>query len=660
MLYAYKGIRPELGPGAYVAPGARVIGRVTLGPSASVWFNSVVRGDSETVTVGSGSNIQDGSVVHADPGFPTVIGTGVTIGHTCIIHGCTIGDHCLIGMGTTILNGARLGDHCVVGAGSLITEGKEFPPGSVIMGRPAKVVRQVEERDLAMIQRGEANYRRNAQDYAHALTPVYEPCDGDHTNKGMTHQGGSQVLKAQQVHFIAIGGYGMSGLAMVLLKAGVRVSGSDVAESDRTEKLKQAGATVHIGRHDAAFVEGADVVVYSTQVPDDNPEMAAAREKGLRIMHRSELLAEFINRQSGIAMAGTHGKTTTTSMVALLLERGGLDPTVLVGGEMPAIGGTGKAGQGPHVVAEADESDRSFLRYYPEMTVITNVEAEHLEYWDGKFENIVAGFRQYLSQVRTEGLAVLCGDDATLQMLGQEMEGRPGAAKVVFYGTTPDCTWQARNIHPWEGGIAYDCVLNGQLLGEVRLPVPGRHNALNSLGAIVIGHHVGLPFERMREILAGFGNAKRRYQVWAQVDGTTVVDDYAHHPTEIRATLSAAREQSHGRVVAVFQPQRYSRTHWLMNEFATAFGDADVLVLTQIYSPPGEQPIPGVSSEALAGRIEQNTGRPVKLMSDKKAILEYLLTQIQPGDTVLTMGAGDIWTVARDLARELKERSGVV
>lgn len=468
------------------------------------------------------------------------------------------------------------------------------------------------------------------------------------------------MLKAQRVHFIAIGGYGMSGLAMVLLKLGVKVSGSDVAASDRTAKLEAAGAELHIGGHDPALVEGADVVVYSTGVPADNPELAAARAKGLRVVHRSELLAEFINRQSGIAVAGTHGKTTTTAMVALLLERGGLDPTILVGGEMEAIGGTGKAGHGPWVVAEADESDRSFLRYFPTVTVVTNVEAEHLEYWEGSFEKIKEGFRQFLSQVKPEGLAALCADDPTLLAMGREMQGRPGGASVVFYGTTADATWQARNIHPWERGIAYDCIRDGQLLGEIRLPVPGRHNALNSLGALVLGDHAGLSFAQMQQIFEGFGNAKRRYQVWADVNDVVVVDDYAHHPTEIRATLAAAKEQTGRRVVAVFQPQRYSRTHWLMDEFAQAFGDADELVLTRIYSPPGEQPIPGVSSEALAARIEANTGRRVTLLSDKGEILNLLLATVKPGDTVLTMGAGDIWTVARDLARELKSGSGVV
>lgn len=467
------------------------------------------------------------------------------------------------------------------------------------------------------------------------------------------------MLKAQKVHFIGIGGYGVSGLAMVLCKLGVSVSGSDVSASARTAKLTAAGADVHIGAHDAAFVDGAEVVVYSTQVPDDNPELMAARAKGLRVLHRSELLAEFINNQSGIAVAGTHGKTTTTSMIALLLERGGLDPTVLVGGEMEAIGGTGKAGHGPWVVAEADESDRSFLRYTPTVAVVTNVEAEHLEYWEGSFERIKEGFRQYLSQVKPEGLAVLCGDDPTLLQLGQEMTARPGAAKVVFYGTFPGATWQARNIHPWERGIAYDCYKEGQFLGDVRLPVPGRHNALNSLGAIAAGDHAGLAFAQMRETLASFGNAKRRFQVWGEVDDILVVDDYAHHPTEIRATLAAARERAGRRVITVFQPQRYSRTHWLMDQFAEAFGDADLLVLTKIYSPPGEQPIPGVSSETLAARIEANTGRKVHLLTEKQEILRFLLENVKQGDTVLTMGAGDIWKVAQQLVSELQSKSGV-
>lgn len=462
------------------------------------------------------------------------------------------------------------------------------------------------------------------------------------------------MLKARKVHFIGVGGYGMSALAMVLRQKGVAVSGSDVAASARTQRLAEAGAEIYIGPHDAAHLGDADVVVYSTQVPEDNPELAAARARGLRVLHRSELLAEFVNDGASIAVTGTHGKTTTSSMVAFLLEKAGLDPTVLLGGEMEAIGGTGKAGRGPWVVAEADESDRSFLRYRPRVAVVTNVEPEHLEFWEGSFARIQEGFRQFLRQVQPGGLAVLCADDPTLLAIGREMRADPGAAQVVFYGTGPEADWRAENIRTWERGIAYDCLRGGRLLGEVRLPIPGRHNALNSLGALIAGAHVGLSFDQMRETLLAFGNARRRFEVWAEVGGIRVVDDYAHHPTEIRATLAAAREQARGRVVAVFQPQRYSRTHWLLDEFATAFQDADVLVLTRIYSPPGEQPIPGVSAEALAARIQQNTGRPVAVISDPEEILRFLLAEVRPGDTVITMGAGDIWKVARELAGRLQ------
>lgn len=468
------------------------------------------------------------------------------------------------------------------------------------------------------------------------------------------------MLNARKVHFIAIGGYGMSGLAMVLLQRGVPVSGSDVAASARTERLAEAGAQVHIGPHLAAQLGDADLVVYSTQVPSDNPELLEARRRGLTVLHRSELLARFINEGSGIAVTGTHGKTSTTAMIALLLEQGGLSPTIFVGGDMDAIGGTGKAGSGPHVVAEADESDRSFLRYFPQIAVVTNVEPEHLEFWEGKFERILEGFGQFLEQVRPDGLALLCGDDPHLRAMAGRHLGQSGRAACLFYGGGSANEWRADAIRSWQEGVAFDCFHRGELLGEVRLPVPGRHNALNGLAAIAVGHHLGMAFAQMQQILLTFGNAKRRYQVWGRVEDVLVIDDYAHHPTEIRATLAAAREQPGRRVVAVFQPQRYSRTHWLMDEFATAFGDADLLLLTRIYSPPGEEPIPGVSAEALAQRIAANTGRMVTVISEKQEILNWLLHVVRPGDTVLTMGAGDIWTVARDLTAELKERSGVV
>lgn len=457
----------------------------------------------------------------------------------------------------------------------------------------------------------------------------------------------------QRVHFIGIGGYSMSGLAQVLLKAGVRVSGSDANASDRTEQVAAAGANVYIG-HDARHVHGADLVVYSTDVPQTNPELTAARDQGIKVMHRSELLAEFVNRQAGIAVTGTHGKTTTTTMIALLLERGGLDPTVLVGGEVAAFGGTAKVGSGPHLVAEADESDRSFLRYHPLVAVATNMEPEHLEHYGGKFENIVAAFDQFLGQVKPDGAAVVCADDPGLLALAEKLQAKPGAPTVVLYGTGPAAQITATDIRPAEGGIRFAVSAGERLLGEVSLPVPGRHNALNALAAIAVGQQVGLSFESMAETLRSFGNAKRRFQRIASVNDINVVDDYAHHPSEIRATLQAAKENTGRRVVAVFQPQRYTRTAALMDEFAQAFGDADVLVLTDIYSPPGQEPIPGVSSAVLAEKIKANTGRNVHLISDHAGIVAFLRSQTRPGDTVITMGAGDIWKVAMELARNLE------
>lgn len=464
------------------------------------------------------------------------------------------------------------------------------------------------------------------------------------------------IRQGQRVHFIGIGGYGMSGLARVLLQMGFTVTGSDARPSERVEKLRAAGAQVFIG-HDPAHVEGADVVVYSTDVPAENLELQTARARGLKVLHRSELLAEFLNRQSGIAVTGTHGKTTTTAMLALILAEGGLDPTALIGGEVPELGGNARLGSGPYVVAEADESDRSFLRYYPTVAVVTNIEPEHLEHYGGDFGQVLAAYRQFLGQVRGDGLIVACADDPRVLALAREQMGRPGAPRVILYGLGPEAAWSAREIRPVAGGMAFVAVRGGRDLGEVRLRVPGQHNVLNALAALAVGDWLGLSFADMARTLAKFSGAKRRFQIIAEAQGVLVVDDYAHHPTEIQATLRAAREvasgRGGGRVVAVFQPQRYTRTYHLMEAFTRAFDDADVLVLTEIYSPPGERPIPGVSSQVLAERIQARTGRPVVLIPDKEGIVAYLLEQVRPGDLVLTMGAGDIWQVAKSLGERL-------
>jgi len=448
-------------------------------------------------------------------------------------------------------------------------------------------------------------------------------------------------------HFIGIGGYGMSGLATVLLASGVRVTGSDAKESSRLERLRALGAQVHVG-HRADLVDGAGVVVYSTDIPDHNPELAAARERGITLWHRSQLLARLLNGSRGVAVTGTHGKTTTTAMAGQVLMAGGLDPTVLVGGEVPQLGGTARLGSTPWVVAEACESDGSFLRYQPYISVITNVEPEHLEHYGGDFSRLKAAVREFAGNTLPEGWLVLCSDDPLLRELAREQ-----GIRAVTYGRDPGADLSYTDARQEEGALRFTVLAGGVPLGEAALAVPGEHNIVNALAAMAVARLAGMPFAAAARALGEYRGVHRRFQIIGRKNGMTVVDDYAHHPTEIRATLRAARQWNRGRVIAVFQPHRYSRTHLLMEEFGVSFGDADVVILTEIYAPPGVEPIPGVSADALARRIEAHTGRSVHLLSDAGAIVEHLAAAMEPGDLVVTMGAGDIWQVAHTLARRL-------
>lgn len=449
-------------------------------------------------------------------------------------------------------------------------------------------------------------------------------------------------------HFIGIGGYGMSALAQILLEMGEKVSGSDVKPSERTARLARLGATIHIG-HDASYITGADRVVYSTDVPPDNPELAAARAQGLEVLHRSEVLAEILDSRRGIAVSGSHGKTTVTSMTAFLMERGGLDPTAAIGAEVDFYGSNAKLGSSRWMVAEADESDGSFVRYHPEVAVVTNIEPEHLERYGRDFGALVASFGRFLANIRPGGLAVLCSDDARVRELG----ARLGTEKC-WYGLGPEAELTAGEIDVRRGETVFQVRRGGKALGRVSLTVPGLHNVQNALGALAVGLWLGLDFAAMAAALAEFRGARRRFQVVGQKEGIMIVDDYAHHPTEIMATLQAARQRAANRVIAVFQPQRYTRTHLLMNEFGQAFGQADEIVLTDIYSPPGEAPIPGVTSQALADLIRRHERRDVACISKKEDLVEHLLNIARPGDIILTMGAGDIWKVAESLAERLQ------
>jgi UDP-N-acetylmuramate--alanine ligase len=458
------------------------------------------------------------------------------------------------------------------------------------------------------------------------------------------------VNTPEHVHFVGIGGYGMSAIARVMLDMGYKVSGSDVAQKELTDQLSERGATVYIG-HEANNVNGADLVVYSTGVPEDNVELKAAEDKRIPLLHRSQMLARLLNERKGIAVSGAHGKTTTSSMIAQVMEECGVDPTYVIGGEVVGLGGNAKAGNSEYVVAEADESDGSFLEYFPYLAVVTNVEADHLENYDGSFDNLKEAYKQFLSQVRPGGAAVVCGDDPYIQELLPGMR-----SEVVTYGLERDRDFAATDIQNANGRTVFTVWEKGGRQGNVTLSFPGRHNVYNALATIAVCRHIGLPFQDIAKALPHFSGTKRRFQLVGEVDGITVIDDYAHHPTEIETTIEAANALNK-RIIAVFQPQRYSRTYFLLDAFSRAFGRADEVVMTDIYSPVGEARIEGVSSERLTQLIRENSNPNVIFCKTNEDVHHYLMERVKPGDLVLTMGAGDIWTVAHKLVQTLHARS---
>lgn len=456
----------------------------------------------------------------------------------------------------------------------------------------------------------------------------------------------------------------MSGLALVLHSKGYLVSGSDAQPSVRVARLRRMGIPVHIG-HDAALVRDAEFVVYNTDIPHNNPELVAARDLGICIRHRSEVLAWLLNEADGIAISGTHGKTTTTAMIAHLAQHAGLDPTCLIGGELASFGGTARLGHGPHLIAEVDESDASFLRYRPRIAVILNIEPEHLEHYDMDFDNVKLAFAEFISQVKPGGLVVACADSKEVMEVLARSNPSEREFRVVLYGFSPHAFWRANNVKPTSKGMAFSLLRGDKQIGQVELPVPGRHNVSNALAALAVGDFLGIHVEDMIESLRSFRNAQRRFQVVAQTKGITIVDDFAHHPTEIRATIDAARAYcassscgtkfKNRRIIAVFQPHRYSRTATLLSAFATAFDDVDELILADIYSPPGETALSGVSSDKLANLIQSRTGKPVHRISTVTDIVQWLASTVQPGDLVLVMGAGNVGEVASRLASLLTE-----
>jgi len=454
----------------------------------------------------------------------------------------------------------------------------------------------------------------------------------------------------QQIHFVGIGGVGMSGIAEILLTLGYRVTGSDRRRNETVERLEQMGAKVFIG-HAAGNVEGAHVVVYSSAISRDNVELVTAHNRQIPIIPRAEMLAELMRLKYGIAVAGTHGKTTTTSLVGAVLAEGRYDPTIVVGGRVTNLGSNARLGQGDYLVAEADESDGSFLKLAPTIAVVTTIDAEHLDHY-GTLDAIREAFVAFVNKVPFYGSAVLCLDQPNIQMLLPRLEKR-----VITYGLESGADLVARRLQLAGMTSRFDVYQRGTLLGDCMLQIPGRHNVLNALAAVGVGLDLEIPFLTIQKALAGFAGVQRRFQIRGTAAGVTVVDDYGHHPAEIRATLAAAKAGFDSRVVTVFQPHRYSRTQHLRQEFLTAFNQADVLIVMDIY-PAGESPIPGVSAEDLADGIRAHGHRNVAFLgSDRTRLVDYVCEISRPGDLVLTLGAGDVSQLGPDILRRLDAES---
>ena len=454
----------------------------------------------------------------------------------------------------------------------------------------------------------------------------------------------------QHIHFVGIGGIGMSGIAEILLNLGYQVSGSDQKRNETIERLERLGAKIHVG-HAAANVEGAHVLVYSSAVSRDNVEVQAARQHQVPTIPRAEMLAELMRLKYGIAVAGTHGKTTTTSLVAAVLAEGRLDPTIVVGGRVSHLGSNARLGQGEFLVAEADESDGSFLKLAPTIAVVTTIDAEHLDHY-GTLEAIRAAFLTFVNKVPFYGSVVLCLDQPNIQMLLPHVEKR-----LITYGLESGADLVARRLQLSGMTSRFEVHHRGNLLGECTLQIPGRHNVLNALAAIGVGLDLEIPFRTIQTALAGFAGVQRRFQIRGTAGGVTVVDDYGHHPAEIRATLAAAKAGFDCRVVTVFQPHRYSRTQHLRQEFLTAFNQADVVVVMDIYAA-GEAPIAGVSAADLVEGIRAHGHRHVTYLGgDRARIVDYVCEISRPGDLVLTLGAGDVSQMGSDILRRLDAES---
>ncbi|WP_020675401.1 UDP-N-acetylmuramate--L-alanine ligase [Geopsychrobacter electrodiphilus] len=454
--------------------------------------------------------------------------------------------------------------------------------------------------------------------------------------------------RIRKIHFIGIGGIGMSGIAELLLNLEYHVSGSDLRETDTTRRLRQLGGEISIG-HAEENIAGADVVVTSTAVKVDNPEVVAAHREHIAVIPRAEMLAELMRMKYGIAVAGTHGKTTTTSMMAVVLTHAGVDPTSVIGGKVDAIGSNAKLGRGKFLVAEADESDGSFMHLSPTIAVVTNIDEDHLDFYSG-IEEIRAIFVAFINKVPFYGRAILCLDDPQIQEILPQVKKR-----YLTYGLSSQADFQATEIRMRQGRTSFMAHFKGEELGRISFHMPGRHNVLNALAVLAVAMELGVPFRTIVGGFRNFGGVQRRFQIRDEVGGVMIVDDYGHHPAEIRATLAAAKSGWNKRVVAVFQPHRYSRTKALFTDFLTAFYQADCLIVTDIYAA-GEAPLEGADAEALVAGIREHGHRDVTFCRSLDDAVLVLEQHVEPGDMVITLGAGNVNQLCDRLAEKLRLR----
>lgn len=456
----------------------------------------------------------------------------------------------------------------------------------------------------------------------------------------------------KKFHFIGIGGVGMSALAKILIERGFEISGSDSKDSPTLDMLRNLGARIFVGHKAKNILDAAgnpvDAIVCSSAIPTDNPEVIAAGKFKIPKLHRSDINAYLLNAKRGIAVAGSHGKTTTTSMIGYVLHSAGVDPTIIIGGESTDLGTGAILGSSDWLVSEADESDGTFVTLKPKIAVVTNIEDDHLDHY-GTMDKIRAAFKIFIENIeREEGVAVLCYDNENLRELAKKID-----RKIISYAIDNEADFTAHNIRTLSKGINFEVMRGDELLGRVQLAIHGRHNVLNALATIATALQVGVSFDRIAEGLKNFHGAKRRFQAKGRVRNIMVVDDYGHHPTEIAATLKAAREIKPNKIVCIFQPHRYSRTQLLLKEFGTAFKEADMLVLTDVYAA-GEEKISGVSGESILREVLSKTNQAVSYIPNREDIAAAVKDQLSPGDLVITMGAGDIYKTGEELLELLK------